>query len=303
MRAARQKRADVLLPVSEAIHDAAARLDVLRREIAVAPVPSVDIFNAAVDKSALAEIMAEHNIPSPPTVCCQPGAQLEQALGDLPFPALLKPAQGSDGSQIRRFETAAALLEFLDQNPDCTAGYLIQSYLEGYDISCGVLCQQGRLLAHTMQRATILRPRPFASPAGIQFIKDEQTFEIISRLFSVLNWNGIANVDLRYEQQTQQVAVLEINPRFWGSLLGSLRAGVNFPYLACLAALGIPFPQPDYRLCSYVAGVAAFRNGLLGGGADYTFSETSWRYGLADPWAEGFKLLRHFLTHKVWIKR
>jgi hypothetical protein len=55
------------------------------------------------------------------------------------------------------------------------------------------------------------------------------------------------------------VNVIEINPRFWGSLLGSLSAGINFPHLACLAALGQDLPQTRMRHVRFVAGTAAVR--------------------------------------------
>ena len=43
------------------------------------------------------------------------------------------------------------------------------------------------------------------------------------------------------------MTVLEINPRYWGSVMASLFAGVNFPYLACMEGMGIPLPEPDFR--------------------------------------------------------
>jgi len=45
--------------------------------------------------------------------------------------------------------------------------------------------------------------------------------------------------------------IIEINPRFWDSVEASQRVGVNFPYLYCLTALGIPFEFPSYRFESY----------------------------------------------------
>jgi hypothetical protein len=49
-------------------------------------------------------------------------------------------------------------------------------------------------------------------------------------------------------------------------VLGSLVAGVNFPYLACLAGLGAELPQSQYRWTHFVAGKAALRLLLPGRG-------------------------------------
>src|SRR3712207_9519956 len=48
-----------------------------------------------------------------------------------------------------------------------------------------------------------------------------------------------------------QVGVLEFNPRYWASLMGSLSVGVNFPYLHCLAGVGVPFSRPAYSKKRY----------------------------------------------------
>ena len=44
-----------------------------------------------------------------------------------------------------------------------------------------------------------------------------------------LKWSGIVNIDFIYDENDKQAKILEVNPRYWQSLLGSLFAGVNFP--------------------------------------------------------------------------
>jgi len=55
-----------------------------------------------------------------------------------------------------------------------------------------------------------------------------------------------------------------MNPRYWGSLVGSLVAGINFPYLACLISMKIDFPKPEYRFIRYSrVGVSLSKNPLV----------------------------------------
>ena len=63
---------------------------------------------------------------------------------------------------------------------------------------------------------------------------------------TILKFCGVALIDLRNNNQDDHIKVLEINPRYWGSLIGALSTGVNFLYFACLSGLGIPFDRPDY---------------------------------------------------------
>lgn len=44
-------------------------------------------------------------------------------------------------------------------------------------------------------------------------------------------YHGVGEVDSRYDPSTDTYQLLELNPRFWASLLYSLEAGINFPEL------------------------------------------------------------------------
>jgi predicted ATP-grasp superfamily ATP-dependent carboligase len=56
-------------------------------------------------------------------------------------------------------------------------------------------------------------------------------------------------VEFKIDARTGQPKLLEVNPRFWGSLALAIDAGVNFPYLLTLMALGQDFtPVNRYRL-------------------------------------------------------
>jgi len=106
-------------------------------------------------------------------------------------------------------------------------------------------------------------------------------------LMAALRWSGVAHVDLREHAATGRIDVIEVNPRFWGSLLGSLHAGVNFPQLTALSALGVPLPAVDYRHCRYASGTFALkawlRAAVTGRASDVGFRETPLVHAIADP--------------------
>ena len=51
------------------------------------------------------------------------------------------------------------------------------------------------------------------------------------KLLKALNWYGVAMVEFKEDPRDGQCKLMEINPRFWGSLPLSILAGVDFPYL------------------------------------------------------------------------
>ena len=297
-QAIKRTQARILLPLTEpSIRFVSAHRAALTRLVTIPPTPEIDAFDIVANKWSLANFLAKHDIPTPPTLLYTADEKFEQNLRELSFPVLLKPTRGSSGINIQFFDNPITLLDFLKENEQSLRHrYIVQNYVRGYDIDCSVLCKDGKILAYTIQKGFIPGSWRFAPPAGIEFVKDPQTFDVITRLVSDLNWSGVAHADLRYDEQDKQVKVIEVNPRYWDSLLGSLFVGVNFPYLACLSGLSISFPRPDYQLKRYVplnVSVRQLVKRCFGKSkVAVTFKETGWKYDLADPLPFVTNLLR-----------
>lgn len=304
----RQHDIDVILPVEmEWIAPQDARRHALSELAAIVPVLDSNSFEVANSKWLLFKLMQEYGIPTPPTVLCTLNSDFEQQVNHLEFPALLKPVTAWGGEGIRRFDNISQLYEFLEQcdSEKIKNRYIVQSFLSGYVIGLNILCREGQLLAYTVQRGFIPNPQKYAAAAAIQFIEREGVLEIGKKLVSALKYSGMANVDMFYDTRENQIKVLELNARFWGSLRGSYVAGVSFPYLACLAALDIPFPVPDYQLTRYIHPKTALKEGMLRvlGKSQYEkfpLEETGLRYMLADPIAETLRAFRQQLSGDRW---
>jgi predicted ATP-grasp superfamily ATP-dependent carboligase len=252
LQALKKVKADVVLPVDQAT----SRLVATYREefasvAALPPIAPPHVIDRAGDKWLLTEILRRENIPHPATVLVRP-VQLnpKDYLERLSYPVLVKPRNSAGGVGIVFFTNQAELEPFL-RNQEHSADFIIQEFIRGYDLSCSVLCRNGEILAYTIQRGVIPSSTRFYPPAGIEFVYQEQVINSIERLMRALNWSGVANIDLRYDENDKQAKILELNPRYWLSLLGSLVAGVNFPYLAYLASLGIDFSRPEYRFVPF----------------------------------------------------
>jgi predicted ATP-grasp superfamily ATP-dependent carboligase len=285
---------DVLLPVSEeGVSFAISERETLTGLVALPPLPDLDAFNTARDKWLLNQFACRHRLPAPPSLLVVFDAVFEQALASLEYPVLLKPTRSTDGLGIRRFDSRDALWRFLQgQDRAAFAGnYLVQSFVPGFDLGFSALCHEGRMLAFTMQRGVISAAHRFGPLMAMEFIREEDVLEIGRRLLAALRWGGVAHVDLRRDSRDGQAKILEINARYWGSLLGSLVAGVNFPYLACLAAQGQVFPVPTYQLKTYMHTTTALKEGLLGMVGKSTLPQLNLRqsglkFFVADPLPE-----------------
>ena len=62
-------------------------------------------------------------------------------------------------------------------------------------------------------------------------IKNKNLQNLSKKLLQKLNWKGVAMVEWKIDIDEKKIKLLEINPRFWGSLELAVRSGVNFPLL------------------------------------------------------------------------
>jgi predicted ATP-grasp superfamily ATP-dependent carboligase len=154
-----------------------------------------------------------------------------------------------------------------------------------------------------MQRGYLPPASPFDSPAGVEFYEDPNVLQSVARLAKALSWNGVANIDLRVEEPDGSLDILEVNPRFWRTLMGSLAAGVNFPYLACLHGMGESVKQLPYKPIRFIPGNNTAlkrrmrwhsREKML----DKVEERSSLEYVMRDPMPEVFMILRAALGRR-----
>ena len=68
------------------------------------------------------------------------------------------------------------------------------------------------------------------------------------KLLESLRWRGVAMVEWKREPVSGNYLLMEINPRFWGSLELAVRSGVNFPLLYARAAQNLKTePVREYK--------------------------------------------------------
>jgi D-aspartate ligase len=278
---------DVVCPVDEeAIRALSMHGRVLPAKVSITPLPTTDAFDTAADKGLMAEFMLRNNLPTPPTILFQPQEAVESVLSRLTLPVLTKPRKAGGGEGIEYWEDKNALREYLAARGR-TDDLIVQAHINGHTIDCSALCRDGEILAYTIQEALLPSPPQFAPSDCVRFIHNSEVYEITQRLVTALRWSGVAHIDLMFDEQDKTYKILEANPRYWGTVLWSLKVGVNFPYLACLAALHVDFPRPEFSSVPFStvgALIGMLRRGRGQSAAPKVgISNTNIKYILGDP--------------------
>jgi predicted ATP-grasp superfamily ATP-dependent carboligase len=258
---------DIVLPISDfGIRTLSEHRQELRWAARLPDLPQPSIFDLATDKAMLTDFLKRHDIPRPPTIVVTGALSSKLNISALTFPVLVKPPDSSGGVGIRRFDDPASLTNFLAKDP-IGARWVVQDFIEGRDLSVNVLCRNGRILAATVQHAIKVSSRSFQPAVGVEFNDNPSALCIAEKLVGQLGWSGVANIDMRYDVGRGGPVVLELNGRYWRSVLGSLNAGVNFPLLACEVALGELASSPRPRRARYFLGRRSALLSLVGGGS------------------------------------
>lgn len=214
----------------------------------ILPFPSLETIMIARDKSHTVDLAKEVGVPTPKTVTIR---SLTDLASITTFPVFLKPSMGSGSRGIRivrsmeefRTESTTMLREF--------GTFLAQEIIprEGAEIGCYVLCgPDHRPVASLIQK----RLRSFPAHGGPSTLRvtmhDAHILEESVRLLAHIGWLGPAMVEWKVDPRDGIPKLMEINPRFWGSLEGSISAGVDFPLLTYRTFTdNPPSALPSYR--------------------------------------------------------
>jgi hypothetical protein len=184
--------------------------------------PTAQLMRALNDKWRFSELLRVLKLPQPETQRIETRAELERT--SLRFPLVTKPIIGWAGVGVQVHHTRAQLESVLSEGR-LAADYplLAQRYIPGRDVGFAFLARRGRLIAHTAFEGLGRGAR--------RHFDDPRLRAHVATLVAAAGYHGVGEIDTRYDPVCDEYRLLECNPRFWASLLYSLRAGMNFPAL------------------------------------------------------------------------
>ena len=291
---------DIVVPVAEEeIGFFIKNIKLISSKAKVISLPNWTSFDIAINKRKLGDFSVENNIPYPNSLFIKDLDSLVNNNDVVNFPVLLKPLKQKGGDGIIKFNSKVNLQSYISENPS-EEGYFIQEYINGYDIDCSVLCLNGEILTHTIQKGYLPGHSPYAPHLGVTFVENDDVFRIVKHLMKTLNWSGVAHIDLRFDNKTKTYYVLEINARFWGSVEASKFAGVNFPLLVCELAKNNNIETKAYKHIDYMRfkGVLKYikKHPSFIFNLNFILNNTETKSVLADPTPTLYKFLE-------WSKR
>ena len=79
-------------------------------------------------------------------------------------------------------------------------------------------------------------------------VYDSKLLDYGLRVLKNLKWHGVAMVEFKKDSIDGEFKLMEINPKFWGSLDLAIASGVDFPYLLYNMTIRWRY-KPCFSLC------------------------------------------------------
>ena len=158
----------------------------------------------------------------------------DAALEEIPLPVIVKPRSGSGSRGIRLIRERDELLRV-----ERDGSQLVQEYLPGAEFSVDVLTAFDGRVVGVVPRERLKIDSGIAVTA--RAVHDGGLESSAAAVAEAIGLVGVANVQLKRADDGEP-ALLEVNPRFPGTMPLTIAAGVNMPKLAVGEALGTPMP-------------------------------------------------------------
>lgn len=198
-------------------------------------IPDFEKIEFVRDKGNLIRFAESHGIPVPKTY-------ITPSL--VPIPAVIKPriSSGSFGIvYVKKEEDLAPSYQKVQERYPLP---LIQEYIPDGGGTFGLSAlfdESSNVKAAFVHKKLRMYPVQGGPSTLREGVEHPQIMELGLSLLKSLNWVGIAMVEFKVDPRDGIPKLMEVNPRFWGSLQLAIFSGVDFPYLILRMARGEPF--------------------------------------------------------------
>lgn len=160
--------------------------------------------------------------------------ELENIVETIQYPLIIRPVESSGSRGLFKVNNSQDLFEKYNILAPKYGRIMVQEYIPwgGMTFDVGVLMN-----TLSFPRAVFVsnRIRTYPVEAGPNVVGQGVIYpevrDMALKLLKHLKWEGPAQVEFRIDPRDNRPVLMEINPRFWGSMYLGMISGIDFPYL------------------------------------------------------------------------
>ncbi len=215
------------------------------------PIVTSRQLELARDKGKVIQLASSLGIPTPATWYVDDISKIDNLVTTLSYPVVIKPRTGSGAVALSYPKNSCELKQQYLAIHSRFPYPLIQEFIprEGPGYGASFLIDENQRVKASFVHKR-LREYPVTGGASTlrESVRYDEIRDMALSLLKALDWFGVAMVEFKLDPRDGIPKLMEINPRFWGSLSLAIHAGVNFPYLLFLMSQGRNFePVENYQ--------------------------------------------------------
>lgn len=246
---------DVFMPVGNMSFNYASTFKNDLEKYAKLPVVGTDIMEVAQNKYKTFKFAEQLDIPIPKTIFIDSHNDIPLIIEEMKYPCVIKKTNFYEGGVKycnNKDELKKNLDLILERKTSGGSFPIIQEYVEGPGTGFYGIFKDGECINYFMHERIHEFPVTGGASTFAKSIYDDELKQLGTKMLEKLRWNGVAMIEFKKDRKDNKCKLMEINPKFWGSLELSYAAGLNFPYLNYLIAMGKPLPPTaSYKRDTY----------------------------------------------------
>lgn len=174
------------------------------------PYSGCDVITSSItfNKNLCKRVIASYGITTPQSVMLnrQMNYEIDQLAGELDFPCFVKPNNGGSSFGASKVDTAGQLEAAINLAFKHDTEVLIEEYIQGTEMTCGVFTQDGK--AQALPITEVVSKNAFfdfkakyegdseeITPARISEAQTEECQKLSERIYTLLNCRGLTRID------------------------------------------------------------------------------------------------------------
>jgi predicted ATP-grasp superfamily ATP-dependent carboligase len=223
-------------------------------------IPDLEKIEFVRDKRNLIQFAEGRGIPTPKTFYAVPDPPMGKVEAEkMSIPAVIKPRISSGSFGIVYVRKREDLIPSYQRVHARYPFPLIQEWIPDGGGTFGLSAlfdEASNIKAAFVHKKLRMYPVQGGPSTLREGVEHPQVMELGLSLLKSLNWTGVGMVEFKVDPRDGIPKLMEVNPRFWGSLQLAIVSEVDFPYLILKMARGESFAPilryPVGRQCRWL---------------------------------------------------
>jgi biotin carboxylase len=203
-----------------------------RERIGIANERALEIFSDKANTRALAQ---EHRVSVADGLLLTGSESAAKVAGRLGLPLVLKPRASYALGDIKTKRSARVVRTGDELEAQLRSGAwdgcVAEAFFPGVGVGVSVLARSGRILFAYQHRRLSESSETGASTRRVSETVSPHLLAAVEPLAAAAGLDGVAMFEFRVDRASGRHVLLEVNPRFWGSLPLATASGADFPGL------------------------------------------------------------------------